>query len=165
MTWLIRLSDGLNRLTEPVVALLAAFFTGLLVVSVFSRYVFDVSIVEGVELTRIAFLWSVFLAAASVAARQEHVRITFAVAWLPDAARAALFYLVQAIIVGFGVAMAWFGMAMTLRMAATFLPTLQVSQAWLYAALPLSGVLIVIHAMAHMVRGPATDQSLGQPAT
>ncbi len=122
-------------------------------ISVFSRYVFDISIVEGVELTRIAFLWSVFLAAASVAARDEHIRITFAVAGLPHGGKVAVFWIVNLIIASFGATMLWFGLNLTRGMTNTFLPTLQISQAWLYAALPVSGALILLHALAHLAGG------------
>ena len=154
MTLLRRASDLANRLVEPMVALLAAALTLLLVVSVFSRYVFDISVVEGVELTRLAFLWAVFLAATSVAKRRAHVRITILVDGLSRPAQILVNRLVDATIAGFGGAMIWFGVAMTERMMATSLPTLQISQAWLYAALPVSGALIVLHALAHLT-GPA----------
>lgn len=151
---IVRLSLALNRIVEGIVALLAAFFTGLLVVSVFSRYVFDISIVEGVELTRITFLWAVFLAASSVAARREHIRITFAVSWLSPSLQLLVLRFTELCILAFGTAMIWFGGILTLRMAPTFLPTLQISQAWLYAVLPIAGFLIVIHAIGHLTQRP-----------
>lgn len=150
MMALRRASDLANRMVEPLVALLAAFFSVLLAVSVFSRYVFDISIVESAELTRIAFLWAVFLAASCVAKRRQHIRITVIVDLLPRDARVAIERIVDVLIAGFGATIVWFGAAMTLRMTATFLPTLQVSQAWLYGALPVSGALIVLHALAHL---------------
>lgn len=147
-------SQLLNRVTEPVVALLAAFFTLLLMISVVSRYVFDFSIVESVELTRIAFLWSVFLAAAAVVGRNAHIRITF----LTNRFAASRFGLLQRAvhltIAGFGVLMVWQGTLLTTKMAATSLPASGISQLWLYAVLPVSGSLIVLHALCHAIDLP-----------
>lgn len=150
---LVEFSRALNRLTEVVVAALAIFFTGLLIVSVTSRYLIHVSIITSAELTRIAFCWGVFLAAATAVWRGSHIRITAFVAPLAPDDRAKLERLVPLVTAALGVAMCWYGLSMTLRTLNTYLPALQVSQAWLYAALPTSGALIVLHALAQAVSG------------
>lgn len=150
MTWVHKLSDHANQGVEWCVAGLAAFFTLLLIVSVFSRYVFDVSIVEGVELTRVAFLWAVFLAASAAAKKRAHVRIIVLAKRMPEHIAIALIRIADLCIGGFGVAMVWFGYQMSERVAPTFLPTLQISQAWLYGALPVCGALIILHALSHL---------------
>lgn len=162
---IVRLSLGLNQIVEGIVALLAALFTGLLVVSVFSRYVFDISIVEAVELTRIAFLWAVFLAASCVAARREHLRITFAVSWLSPALQFVVLRFIELCIFAFGMTMVWFGGILAVRMTPTFMPTMQISQGWLYAVLPVSGLLIVIHAVAHLTQRPDPSNILRERRT
>jgi len=148
--WLGGASRMTNRLTEAIVALLAAFFTALLIVAVFSRYVFDISIVTSVEMTRIAFVWAVFLAAASVTARGAHVRIVAGVERLPERFQMPVGKLVNAIMLAFGIAMVWYGCKLTVKMMPTTLPAMQISQAWIYAALPVSGALISLHALAAM---------------
>lgn len=150
MTALSQLSRVVNIGVEAAIGLLTGAFTGMLIVSVFSRYIFDISIVQSVELTRIAFLWACFLAASAVAARREHIRISFAVSRLPDTFRIVVLRLTEAGIGAFGITMIWFGTLLTLKMGQTYLPTLQISQAWLYAALPVSGALIFLHALAHL---------------
>ncbi|MGI3170850.1 TRAP transporter small permease [Pseudooceanicola sp. C21-150M6] len=144
-------SHWINRGTEPVVALLAAFFTGLLFVSVFSRYVFDISIVQSVELTRIAFVWSVFLAASAVVGRDAHIRITFFSDLLPSRAAPILARLIHLMTLAFGLAMVWQGWLLVSKMATTTLPALGISQVWLYGGLPVSGVLICLHALCRVI--------------
>src|SRR5690606_27388048 len=156
---LVELSRALNRLTEVAVAVLALFFTGLLVVSVASRYFAHVSIVTSAELTRIAFCWGAFLAAAIAVWRGSHIRITAFVEPLSPAWRAKLERVVPLFTAALGSAMLWYGVSMTLRTLNTYLPALQVSQAWLYAALPTSGALIVVHAIAQVLSG----RSSGEP--
>src|SRR5690606_18481401 len=93
----------LNVATEWAAGLSAMFFTALLITSVFSRYVFGTSIVASVELTRIAFCWSAFLAAAAVVARGGHIRIVVAVNALPPLGRTIMHHLVSLVIVIFGI--------------------------------------------------------------
>ncbi|RUT32486.1 TRAP transporter small permease [Arsenicitalea aurantiaca] len=151
-----RVAGLVNTATEWAAGLLAMFFTGLLIVSVFSRYVFDISIVTGVEMTRIAFCWSAFLAAAAVVARGGHIRIVVGVSMLPPMGRLVIHRFVCLVIIAFGLTMTWYGYSLTMRMMPTFLPAMQVSQAWLYAALPVSGVLIVLHGLVQLFE-PAPD--------
>lgn len=160
---LVELSRAINRLTEIVVAALALFFTGLLVASVASRYFAHVSIVTSAELTRIAFCWGAFLAAAIAVWRGSHIRITAFVAPLSPAVRAKVERVVPLFAAALGAAMLWYGVSMTLRTLNTYLPALQISQAWLYAALPTSGALIVVHAIAQALSGRFSGESGAPP--
>ena len=58
-------SDPVNRATELALVPIVAFFTVLIVMSVFSRYVFQLPMVTAIELTRIAFVWACFLGPAA----------------------------------------------------------------------------------------------------
>ncbi len=149
-----RASRWTNLLTETAVAVLAAFFTGLLIVSVFSRYVLNVSIVSTVELTRLSFCWAVFLAAASVVARDGHVKVDVLSGLLPPGLGRLLRPFGDLVTLGFGLAMAWIGAELARRTVVAVFPTLQISMAWMYSALPVSGVLIVVHALDHLLTPP-----------
>lgn len=154
----VAFSRWVNLLAEAALALLAAALTALVVGAVVSRYVFDLAIVTSVELTRIAFVWACFVGAAVGVARMAHVRVSVLVDLLPRPARMATALLTAAMIFGFGFAMVWYGLGLVQRMRPTYLPTLQWSQAVLYAALPASGALIMLHALAAaadtFIRGP-----------
>ena len=139
-------SRRINRLTEGVVAGLAAFFTVLLIISVFSRYVLNVSIISSVELVRISFCWSVFLAAACAVARDGHVKVDFLARALPPAFGRLLRLFADLVTLGFGLAMVWSGTELSQRMFVAVFPILQISVAWMFSALPVSGALIVLHA-------------------
>ncbi len=152
MSIVLWLSGHANAACEAALALLVAVFTGLVIIAVTSRYVFDLSIVTSVELTRIAFVWACFLGASVGVARGAHIRVAFIADAMPPGLRRALAVFAALTTLGFGLAMVWYGWALTERMRPTFLPTLQWSQAVLYAALPVSGALIVLHAAAHALR-------------
>ena len=63
--FLRRLSDAVNRATEFILVPVVVFLTGLLIVSVFSRHIFQPPIVTSIELTRLAFVWACFLGVAA----------------------------------------------------------------------------------------------------
>lgn len=150
-----RLSMTVNRVTEWALAPLLAFLAGLLVVAVFSRYVFHIAMVEAIELTRLAFVWGCFLGAAVALRRGAHVRVTFLVDRLPARLHPLGLLVAYASFLVFAGMMVWHGAALTQRMSVTSFPTLGISQAWLYAALPVSGAIMVLHGLAGIVRAAA----------
>lgn len=147
-----RLSMSVNRVTEWFLAPLLAFLAGLLVVAVFSRYVFHIAMVEAIELTRLAFVWGCFLGAAVALRRGAHVRVTFLVDRLPTRLHPLGLLVAYSSFIVFAGMMVWHGAELTRRMSVTSFPTLGISQAWLYAALPVSGAIMVLHGAAGLVR-------------
>jgi TRAP-type C4-dicarboxylate transport system permease small subunit len=148
---LSKTSHAVNRATEFVLVPIVAVFTLLVVLAVVSRYAFNLPFVTSVELTRIAFLWACFLGAAAGVKRMAHIRVTFLIAWLPPGLQIAGYIVTFASFLIFSSLMVWYGSVLTERMSVTYFPTLQVSQAWLYAALPVSGALIVLHSLAGLI--------------
>jgi TRAP-type C4-dicarboxylate transport system permease small subunit len=137
--------------TEWALVPIVAFFTIVLAVSVFSRYVFQLPIVTSVELTRIAFVWACFLGAAAGLKRRSHVRVVAFVNLLPARLQGWVPTFVHGAFLLFALLMVWHGWGLTARMFATTLPTLGISQGWLYLALPVAGALMALHALAALL--------------
>lgn len=152
-----RASAFANLVTEWLLVPIVLFFAGLLIVSVFSRYVFQLPIVTSVEMTRIAFVWATFLGISAGVKRGVHVRVVAFVSLLPAAVRNHIVYLVHGSILAFALLMVWQGWGLTLRMLPTTFPTLGVSQAWLYAVLPVSGTLMALHAFCGLISREPVD--------
>lgn len=152
-----RASAFANLVTEWLLVPIVLFFAGLLIVSVFSRYVFQLPIVTAVELTRLAFVWATFLGIAAGVKRGVHVRVIAFVALLPAAMRALTVYLVHGSFLVFGLLMVWQGWSLTVRMIPTTFPTLGVSQAWLYGVLPVTGALMTLHALSGLLSREPVD--------
>jgi TRAP-type transport system small permease protein len=162
-----RLSDGANRLTEWALVPIVGFFALLLMVSVFSRYVFQLPIVPTIEMTRIAFVWACFLGVAAGLKRGVHVRVVAFVSLLPPALARLVPPFVHLCFLVFSLLMVWHGWTLTARTFVTTFPTLGISQGWLYLALPVTGALMSLHATAALLAGaPAgIEPSLeGEPA-
>lgn len=159
-----RTSAFANLVTEWLLVPIVLFFAGLLIVSVFSRYVFQLPIIASVELTRLAFVWATFLGIAAGVKRGVHVRVIAFVSTLPDALRGLTIYLVHGSILVFALLMVWEGWGLTLRMLPTTFPALGVSQAWLYAVLPVSGALMTLHAFSGLLSRERVDLAPGEGA-
>lgn len=117
---------------------------------------FQLPIVTTIELTRIAFVWACFLGAAAGVRRGTHLRIV----GLVSRARARLQPFVPVLVHGsflvFSLLMVWHGWSLTDRMFVTTFPTLGISQGWLYLAVPVTGALMALHALAALLgREPA----------
>jgi len=152
-----RISDFANRATELALVPIVLFFTGLLIVAVFSRYVFQLPIVTSIEMTRLAFVWAVFLGAAAGVKRGVHVRVVAFMMLLPERLRGLTIFVVHGAFLVFACLMIWHGAKLTIQMKATSFPTLGISQAWLYLALPVAGVLIAIHAISGLLSRTPVD--------
>lgn len=152
-----RASAAANIATEWLLVPIVLFFTGLLIVAVFSRYVFQLPIVTSVELTRLAFMWATFLGIAAGVKRGVHVRVVAFVALLPQSLRGLTVYVVHGSFLLFGLLMVWQGWGLTMRMTATTFPTLGISQAWMYAVLPVTGVLMTLHALSGLLSRDPVD--------
>lgn len=156
-------SDVANRATEWVLAPIVAFFAIVLIVSVFSRYVFQLPIVTSIEMTRIAFVWAVFLGAAIGLKRGAHVRVVAFVSMMPASASRLAPAIVHGSFLIFASLMVWHGWTLTGRMFLTTFPTLAISQGWLYLALPVSGALMGLHAAAALLNWFPVDQPHDDP--
>lgn len=154
-----RASTVANRITELILVPLVAFLALVLIVSVFSRYVFQLSIVTSVEMVRLAFVWGVFLGAAAGVKRAVHVRVVALVSRFPVALRRLAPVVVHGSFLVFALLMIWHGTTLAGRMFVTTFPTLGISQGWLYLALPVAGALIALHALAALLAGEPVETS------
>lgn len=152
-----RMSAFANWITEWLLVPIVLFFAGLLIVSVFSRYVFQLPIVSATELTRLAFVWATFLGICAGVKRGVHVRVVAFVSLFPETLRGLTVYLVHGSFLAFGLLMIWQGWGLTLRMIPTTFPTLGISQAWLYGVLPVAGALMSLHAFANLLSREPVD--------
>jgi tripartite ATP-independent transporter DctM subunit len=100
-----RAMTGLLRPLEVVAAALMVLIIVLLLVAVLSRYVFSQSIVWIDEVVSFAFIWLTMIGTAIAMHRNEHLRLTLVVEWLPARARDAVNALALAAVVAFLVGM------------------------------------------------------------
>lgn len=133
-----------------VAGFIVMFVLGVAVV--FFRFVAERSLTFPDELIRYLFIWLVMLGAALAFRRGIHAAISMLTGALPAAMeRAALICATLASIVFFMV-LVWNGILLTRMVVPQISPAMEVSMAWVYAAVPVGGGFLLIYAIELLVK-------------
>ena len=97
-----------------------------------------------IELSRLSFVWSCFLAVAITYRRRAHVGFAFLYERLPHRWKARCTLLIQTLILLFMVLVLEQSLLVVFRLWPTRLPMLGISQAWLYLPLSVSSVFMIL---------------------
>jgi len=143
-----------GRLADLALKIAAAglvFMTLVIAWQVFARYVLNASPQWSEAAALVIMFYFVLLAAAVGVYEKFHLGFRWLVSKLPLQPRRNLFLLGQILIMGFGTAMAWNGMALVDYTASHIIPTLNLSRAAAYWPFVLCGALIMLFALIHCV--------------
>ncbi|MCC2315807.1 TRAP transporter small permease [Cellulomonas xiejunii] len=120
---------------------------------VFTRQVLDQPSTWSEELAKYLFIWLGLFASALVFGERGHIAVDFAVKRLPAKVQVAVAVLVQlAILVFTALVLIWGGLRVVDLAWDQNLTGLPVNVGPLYLALPISGVLIALYTVYHLVR-------------
>ena len=138
-----RAGAWLLRPIEAVAAALVATIVGMLLVGVGARYLFSAPLVWVDEAVSIAFLWLAMLGTAIALHRNEHLRLTVFVQWLPLRLQAPVQAFALCVVAVFLVVMA--GPALEYIESESFVttPALELPNSWRVAAIAV-GVLAML---------------------
>ena len=125
--------------------------TAIIAMQVFARYVLNDSPAWAEQAALLLMIWYVFIAAAAGVREGFHIRIAVFADSLPQKLRHIVIILSQAIVVVFGIAMAYYGLELTQATWDHVIPTLGISRGYAYAPIALSGVLITGFAIEQLV--------------
>jgi C4-dicarboxylate transporter DctQ subunit len=124
----------------------AAFvaMTVMVFVNVVCRYIFNSPIPGSDELATLAFTWATFLGASLGIRRQLHLGIEFVTRLFPMRFQAFCGLLVSVIIAGFSGLLFAYGLKIMATAHLKLTPVLQWPYTWVYLAVPVGAVLMVI---------------------
>jgi TRAP-type C4-dicarboxylate transport system permease small subunit len=131
--------------------------TALAVFQVTTRFAFGQPSTWSEVITRSAMIWSVFLGVAPAFREGTMIALEFIQTALPRRLGHALYQLSMVLTLIFFAILFWQGLAMTERVANQTLAALQISIAWVYAALPVGSVFISISVLGCMIRAARGD--------
>ena len=109
------------------------------------RYLTDQSIEWAEEVARHLMIWLTFLGAGPVLRYGGHIAVDNLQDALPRTAAVAVRMLIAVLLLGFFGFMIWFGTSYMMRAQYQTTAATQISFAWIYAAIPVGGVLLVVH--------------------
>src|SRR5215208_4941794 len=123
-----------------------------LMLGVFSRYVLFSTFTWYDEIARACFVWVVFLGAAVGVKRGAHFGLHLLVDTLPDAARRLAAFVTPLVIITFSSVLVVQGLAFLEFGRFQQLPVMGISKAWIYAAMPIGGALMIIYSLQSLWR-------------
>lgn len=138
-----------------MVALCVDVFLG-----VFSRYVLARTFTWYDEIARLLFVWIVFLGAAVGVKRGVHFRLHLVVDRFPPALQRATVIFGVLVVMGFGWILIQQGWKLVELGRFQQTPVMGLSKQYIYASVPVGGVLVILFSLTHLWRAlrglPAT---------
>ena len=106
------------------------------------------------EVGELSLAWLTLIGAAIGIQSRSHFTLTVFVHRLPEAAQLWIHRFNHALIVGFGLLAAWYGLKLCLLNRTLVTPGLEINLAWLYASAVVGGILIAVYGLATMIAPP-----------
>lgn len=149
--WLTRMNATLARTGMYVAILGLMMIVGVVFYQVFGRYVLNNSPTWAESMAILLVLYVTLIGAAVGVRDAGHIGLESLLVMLSDNARRKMDMLIYALVGIFGACMAYNGWVLGSSVAHYTIPNLHISEAFRYVPLVLSGVLIVLFSIEHIV--------------
>ena len=163
----------LHRVPQFAATLLIVIAIANLLIGVFLRYFvgaitdhFDMDPVPYVwveEVGEMALAWLTLIGAALGVRQRAHFTLHTVVHRLSPALQRAVEILNHLLIMGFGVAVAWYGVGLSRLNMKLSTPGLEINMAWLYGSSVVGGVLLALYALSMIISPTPLLDETGQP--
>ena len=152
-----RLSRGINAQIERTLFALGSLMIAVVAAQVFFRYVLNHSLFWSEELARYILVWLTFLGATAAYRRGAHPRIDLFVSRLGPGGMRAMRIAAHLVAMAFCALLVVYGAQFAYFVRLQISPALQIPKWTVMLVLPLSGLIICLHAAA------AIRVELGEP--
>ena len=146
------LRKALDNGVEWLCLVLMAVLVIDLMLGVFSRYVLFSTFTWYDEIARACFVWVVFLGGAVGVKRGAHFGLHLLIDRLPERARHVATLITPAVIIAFSGALVVQGLEFLEFGRFQQLPVMGISKAWVYAAMPVGGLLMILYSLQNLWR-------------
>lgn len=153
------LSDWACRCTELLLCFVGGGMALLIMVQVFSRYVLNHSLFWSEEVGRICLVWITFLGASAAYKRHAHMGIDFFVNYLPEVLQKAFRIFVLLISCIFFGVLVFYGFQYMHFLGSQRTPALGILMKLPYSVIPLSGLLLILHGISHLLENTMADNT------
>jgi TRAP-type C4-dicarboxylate transport system permease small subunit len=142
---ILSLEAAVVRLEGALIFLILTLLLVTLALQVISRFLFEFPLAWTEELARAAQIWLVFIGAAIGTRRAEHFVVELFMDKVSFPGKQLVARTIDIIVVTFFCILAWVGVQTTINGAGQTMPTLDISVAWAYAAIPVGCILMAFH--------------------
>lgn len=146
-----KISDRMNQIIEQISFVLLFLMVIIIFMQVFFRHVLTDSLSWSEELSRFMFIWTTLLGVSVGVKRGFLVAIPFVVDRLKGVSKKFVEIISIILIIIFAVVMIIFGTEMTLNVTQQYSPAMRIPMSYVYASVPVSGVLILLHMYENVV--------------
>ncbi len=157
MRFFLRLEDFTTGLALRLSIAFLVTAAALALFQVITRFAFGAPSTWSEVITRSAMIWSVFLGVAVAFRHGAMISVEVIQNMLPPRLGLGLYLFANVGSLIFFTVLMWQGYLMTLRVIPQSLAALEVSIAWVYAALPVGSGFILIAIVASMIRAVQGD--------
>jgi TRAP-type C4-dicarboxylate transport system permease small subunit len=151
MQWFLAIERRLTRVALELAILALAIVVALAFYQVVTRFVFGHPSAWSEVAARSAMIWMVFLGFAAAFRQGTMIAVDFLVDVSPNASRRVLYVVILIASLIFLAILIWYGWGMTMRVRSQNLAGLQVTIAWVYAALPVGSALATLGVIARFI--------------
>lgn len=139
-----RILDAIDRATD--ILCLVFMSVGFLITffHIIGRYILKAPIFFSEELARYCFIWACMLGASVVNRADEHTNVNYFTTLLPRRAQGWLYVGRQVAIILLLAVLIYYGVALSLRMRTVYSAAMEISWAYIYMALPVGSLLVIL---------------------
>ncbi len=152
--WSGRVLSVLDHLTMVLLLVSVTTMVGVVSVQVFLRYGFNMSIDWSEEISRLAFVWSIFLAIPLGVRQGAHIGIDIVINQFPQAVQTGLRRLAAALSAAMMLAIAWAALGVAREQWDELMTSLDWSVGWFIVPVGLSALLSGLHLVRITIEGP-----------
>lgn len=152
--------DSVDRGLRRVSLVLLGLLVGVVVLNVIMRYVFSESLLWANELSRYLMVWFALLMTAALVNSDDHLNVGIVYDRFSKTTQYRIQIAMMVLYIALGQVWVEFGTQYTLSagMNAT-MPALGFQMLWVYLVIPISGALVVLFALARLVRLVVLDET------
>lgn len=152
--WSGRVLHALDHLVMVLLLVAVGTMVGVVSAQVLLRYGFNLSIDWADEISRLAFVWSIFLAIPLGVRQGAHIGIDIIVLKLPVPVQTGLRRIAAALSAALMLAIAWASWGVALEQWDELMATLDWSVGWFIAPVGIGALLSGLHLVRIAIEGP-----------
>ena len=149
MTWLAKI---LSSITEKILFVLLTAMTLIVFAQVLFRYLFQTPLYWSEEAARYIMIWIVFLGASIGIRKGSHLGFTWFVEKSSSKIRRVCASIAHLGLLAFALNITYYGTIITLQNTEQLSPGLQMPVAFVYACLPVGGILSIIQLLPILIK-------------
>ncbi len=135
----------LDRILKSLLTFLVGLFTVSVLLQVLIRFVFKYPLPWTEEVSRIAFVYTIFIGATIAVRQKAHLNIDFLLVVLPPRVARAITLVGTALVAIFLIVATWQGIAFVRATGVQVTPVMQVPFRYLYVIIPSCGGLMLLY--------------------